>query len=390
MKVILAVGGIRPPLTGIGRYVWELACRLPRIGEFESVRFYRGTGWVEDPAELLLSCGPSQGTRRKLLRNALAVGTYRKLAPAVSWCRLRPYSTSVFHGPNYYLPPFPGAAVSTIHDLSIFLHPEFHPPERVAFMRKEIPDALRRASFLITDSEFVRREVIQFFGWPEDRVIAIPLGVAEEFRPREEFEAQPLLRRLGLRFGGYSLCVATIEPRKNILVLLAAYRLLPDQIRRRYPLVLIGDRGWHNEEILGDIDRGTREGWLLYLGYMEEGELPLIFSAARVFVFPSFYEGFGLPVLEAMASGLPVVCSNRASLPEVTGDAALSVDPDNVVALGAAIERALEDEQWNGEARLASISRASAFTWNSTAKRTAEVYRLAQARFSGTIALPAG
>lgn len=390
MNVILAVGGIRPPLTGIGRYVWELACRLPNLSACESVRFYRGNGWVENPVDLLASSGPDPATRRKLLRNPLVVGAYRTFAPAFSWLRLRPYRDSVFHGPNYYLPPFSGAAVSTIHDLSIFLHPEFHPPERVAFMQKEIPDALRRASVLITDSEFVRREVVEFFGWPEDRVVAVPLGVPEEFHPREQTEVQTLLEHLGLRYGEYSLCVATIEPRKNIRGLLAAYRRLPNGIRRRYPLVLVGDRGWHNEEILDDIDSGAREGWLRYLGYVQEGDLPGVFAAARVFVFPSFYEGFGLPVLEAMASGLPVVCSDRGSLPEVTGNAVLAVDPDDVAELGAAIERALEDEQWNITARSASIQRASKFSWNTTAIRTAEVYRLAQSCFSGRVVPPAG
>ena len=192
-----------------------------------------------------------------------------------------------------------------------------------------------------------------------------------------------------MRFSEYGLCVATIEPRKNIVGLLAAYRLLPDTLRRRFPLVLVGDRGWHNEEILGDIVRAMREGWLRYLGYVAEGDLPLLFSGARMFVFPSFYEGFGLPVLEAMASGLPIVCSNRASLPEVTGEAALLVDPDDVVALGSAIERALEDEQWNRDARPASIERASQFSWDTTAKRTVDVYRLARTSFSGTVARPA-
>lgn len=389
MKVILAVGGIRPPLTGIGRYIWELACRLPRIVDCDSVRFYRTDGWVDDPAKLLSSRGFAADTRRTMLRSSLAVGAYRAVAPAVSWWRLRRYADHVFHGPNYYLPPFPGAAVSTIHDLSIFLHPEFHPPERVAFMRKEIPDALKRATVLITDSEFVRQEVIRFFGWPEQRVVAIPLGVPNEFHPRSAADLAPLLARLGLEPGRFSLCVATIEPRKNILGLLQAYRLLPDALRRRYPLVLIGGHGWHFEEILRDVDRGNEEGWLRYLGYVDERELPSIFSAARAFVYPSFYEGFGLPVLEAMASGVPVVCSNRSSLPEVTGGAALAVDPEDSAALAAAIEQALEDDQWHRQARDASIERASAFDWDVTAKRTVEVYRFALNSFSGTNAGPA-
>lgn len=389
MKIILAVGGIKPPLTGIGRYIWELASRLPRLAECESVRFFRGGRWVQDPTNLLQSRGVGPETRRALLRNPIAVQAYRMFAPAVSWWRLKRCSDSVFHGPNYYLPPFPGAAVSTVHDLSIFLHPEFHPPERVAFMRREIPIALDRAAVLITDSEFVRREVIQFFGWPEDRVVAVPLGVPEEFRPRTEHNVETLLSRFGLKFRCFSLCVATLEPRKNILGLLKAYRLLPDALRRCYPMVLIGGPGWHNEEILGEIERGSREGWLRYLGYVDERVLPLAFSAARVFVYPSFYEGFGLPVLEAMASGVPVVCSNRASLPEVTGGAALTTDPDDAVMLSAAIERALVDDLWNRQATEASIRRASAFSWDATASKTVEVYRLAQHLFSGTAASPA-
>ena len=161
------------------------------------------------------------------------------------------------------------------------------PPERVEVMCREIPIALWRASFLITDSEFIRQEVINYFGWPEDRVRAVPLGVSEDFHQRGIDETAEVMNRFGLVFDGYALCVATIEPRKNIDVLLSAYELIPQSLRNRYPLVLVGGQGWRSEAIHRRIEQRQGQGWLYYFGYVSERELPLLYSGARGFIYPS-------------------------------------------------------------------------------------------------------
>jgi glycosyltransferase involved in cell wall biosynthesis len=375
MKIILAVNAIKPPLTGIGRYTLELANRIPEMQGVESVRFFFEGRWINNIDILLNQSSTKFAIRQRLLRSPLAVSAYHRISPLVLRHRLKSFGDHLYHSPNFYLPPFAGPAIVTIHDLSIFRYPQFHPAERVAFMQREIQVALTRADFLITDSEFIRREIIDFFNWPEEKVQAVPLGVSEEYRPRGQEETVGVLQKFSLDFDGYILCVGTIEPRKNIDVSLAAYEALPKTQRSRYPLVLVGGFGWRSEATHRRIEQGQRQGWLRYLGYVSEIELPLLFSAARGFIYPSLYEGFGLPVLEAMASGLPVLISNRSSLPEVASGAALIAEAEDVRAMTESIRVLLEDDQWRREATKRSLEVAGRYSWEATARKTVEVYR---------------
>jgi alpha-1,3-rhamnosyl/mannosyltransferase len=200
------------------------------------------------------------------------------------------------------------------------------------------------------------------------------------FRPRDAQQLQPVLSRHGLQAGGYTLSVATLEPRKKLDRLIAAYSRLPDSLRRQYPLVLTGSAGWLNGRIRQAIDRGRTEGWLHYLGYVPQDDLPALYAGARALALISIYEGFGLPVLEAMASGTPVLTSNVSSLPEVAGGAALLVDPDDLPAVSGQLERLLTDEPWRASAVAAGLQRARQFTWERCVQRTVEVYASAQQR----------
>lgn len=379
MKVILSVDPIRFPLTGIGRYTFELARELKQAPQVERLRFFSGHGFVEElpgsgrSAKTLSSF--SSSFRRAILKSAAAVEMYRLASPLIKRQVLRGYSDHVFHGPNFYLPPFGGASVCTFHDLSIFTWAHCHPPERVKYMRKEIERTLKRADMLITDSEFTRLEVASYFNWPLDRIRAVPLASSPDFRPRAPDALAAVLGKYKLRPQGYSLYAGTIEPRKNLDALLDAYALLPQPVRRQWPLVLAGYRGWHSGQLHARIDRAVAEGWAHYLGFVEADELPVIYSGARLFVFPSLYEGFGLPVLEAMASGIPVVCSDSSTLPEVAGEAAAMCAPQDVHALSQLIAAGLEDEAWRGQARESGLRRAASFSWRRCAEQTAAVYR---------------
>jgi alpha-1,3-rhamnosyl/mannosyltransferase len=188
-------------------------------------------------------------------------------------------------------------------------------------------------------------------------------------------ESVSVLARLGLVHGGYTLYAGTIEPRKNIEVLLDAYSVLPDAIRQRWPLVLAGYHGWQSEQLHQRIDAAVSAGWARYLGYVADEDLPHLFAGAHLFFFPSHYEGFGLPVLEAMASGVPVVCSNASSLPEVAGGAALMFDPEDADALHQLILTGLEDEVWRKTAKEKGLMQASIFSWRRCANETVSVYR---------------
>ena len=373
MKVILSIDPVRFPLTGIGRYTYELARHLGDIPEIEQLRFFAGHRF----ANALPESAPSRSGdfRRLILNSRIAAGAFRITSRLLKQRTLRGYEDFLFHGPNFYLPPFDGPKVSTFHDLSMFTWAHSHPPGRVRYMQKEIQLMLKHANMLVTDSEYTRCEIATYFGWPLEKIRVVPLACSPDFRPRSHSETRECLRKYSLSFNGYTLYTGTIEPRKNIQSLLGAYMLLPQQTRLRWPLVIAGYRGWKSEELHSRMKAAERAGWLRYLGYMPSNDLPLLFSGARLFVFPSLYEGFGLPVLEAMASGVPVVCSNASSLPEVAGGAAAMCVPNDVETMANLIVAGLEDTIWRAEAKAKGLSRAKVFSWRRCATETAAVYR---------------
>ncbi len=375
MKVVLSIAPIRFPLTGIGRYTYELARALQQTG-LESLQFLRRNR-LQQALPMPDDAHPMATTpswKRWVQKSRIAVFLARRLNAGLQGLALRGLEDHLFHGPNFYLPPFPGRSVVTIHDLCVYLLPHTQPPERVRYMHAEIELSLKRAAALITPTESTRIEVSRFFSWPLERVHAVPEASSPEFKPRSDEELSTGLRPLGLVPGRYALFTGTIEPRKNLGVLLDAYSRLPADARARWPLVIAGFRGWESDDLHRRFERAQREGWLRYLGFVPDRSLPLLMAGARLFAYPSLYEGFGLPVLEAMASGVPVVCSNAASLPEVAGRAAAFHAPDDVDALSNLLRAGLEDDAWRSRAIAAGLERAASFSWDRCARETLAVY----------------
>ncbi len=378
MKVLLDVSPVTLPLSGIGRYALELARHLPAAGVSE-LRYLRGTQVLEsfDPAGL---APPAPAARwrqwlRPLLPYDLVLGPYRRRRARALAQGLRAHDDHILFSPNFSAPPVGGLSVVTLHDLSVFHFPDFHPRDRVNYLREQIHAAVERADHLVTDSGFVRTELLQLFQLSADRVTAIPLGVDAAFRPRAGADIEAVLARHGLRAGAYLLSVGTIEPRKNLAGLLRAYGVLPAALRRRYPLVIAGAYGWNSASLLADIRRLAAAGEVVYLDYVEEGQLGALYAGAAAFGYFSFYEGFGLPVLEAMASGVPVACSASSALPELSAGCALQADPQDVDAMAAALRRALEDEVWRPGAIAQGLARSAQYTWQRTAAAVVAVLR---------------
>jgi alpha-1,3-rhamnosyl/mannosyltransferase len=351
---------LQPHLTGIGRYTLELVRGLPADPRVQKVTTY-ARGRVVPAPERLLTGGPT-------------VRGPRWLRPLNGWRDRRALGRSLFHGPNYFLPHFVERGVVTVHDLSVFRFPETHPAERIAHFTRDLPRSLERAAHVITDTETIRSEVMADLGIPADRITAVPLGVDRAFGPMATADLARFLAPLGLEPGGYALSVSTLEPRKKIAELITAWRCLRADLRGRVPLILVGAKGWRDEELLAAIDKGEREGWLRSLGYVPEGSLPSLYAGARLFLYPSIYEGFGLPPLEAMASGVPVVVAHRSCLPEVCGDAAFYVDPDDVVGFACEIEKALTDEAARCRNVTKGLNRVENFRWERCMSRTVDVY----------------
>lgn len=364
MDVSLLVDSLAPRMSGIGRYCWELCQRIPHQPHVSAMHYYRNGHFVADPARLLED-------QFKLRR---AVGT--KLIPR-PWLRTfshKRLNRTLVHSPNYFLPKEAGWGITTVHDLSVLKYPETHPQKRVAHFAREFATSTAKAVHIITDTETMRQEVIDYLGIPPDNVSAIWLASAPGYQPRPAEAVQPYLSGLGLTYGSYGLSVSTLEPRKRIDALIRAWSRLPPAIRGRFPLVLAGSMGWLNDELSPQIEQGQAAGWLRHLGFVTEDHLPLLYSGAAIFAYPSLYEGFGLPLLEAMASGVPAIASNRSCMPEVCGDAPLYVEPDDDDAMLHAVERAFTDELWRVRARESGLRRAKDFDWERCAQQTAAVY----------------
>lgn len=387
MDVILSVQSIKYPLTGIGRYTYELARHLPHLDEVQALRFFDGEKFIGDlpePGSLsseesvrVSAGGPVYKLKRYLARSQMLVDTYRFLKARTEKSPFKDVEDHIFHGTNFYVPRFPGAAVTTIHDLSVFTMPHFHPRERVSYLCREIEAAMHRVARIITDSDYIKAEIISYFGFPEERISVAKLACGEEFRPRTAEDVAEVLAYYGLTYGEYAFYAGTIEPRKNLSNLIEAYGRLPSSVREKRPLVLVGFKGWNNADILNRIEQGKRAGWIKYLGYVPNDHLPHILSGAALFTFPSWYEGFGLPVLEAMASGVPVMTSPLSCIPEVGGSAVLYAQPDRIDEMTQACERALFDETWRGKARADGLARAATFSWQRCAEDTVHAYALA-------------
>jgi alpha-1,3-rhamnosyl/mannosyltransferase len=360
LRVTLDVDFIAEQNGGIGRYAIELAHGLARHPEVALGTWARGR-IIPDFT--------------RLQRGDPIFRGHRLLRPYRQWRDRRRAQGSVFHAPNYFLPDFIERGVITVHDLSVFRFPESHPIERVRHFEERFASSLARASMIITDTETVRQEVLAHFDLAHERVKAVHLGVQPSFRPHGPEELALILSRWGLAAGGYGLSVSQLEPRKKLAELIRAWRGLPTAARSRFPLVIAGGSGWRNEEIHREIDEGQREGWLQTLGYVPEELLPALYAGARLFAYPSVYEGFGLPPLEAMASGVPVAVSDRSCLPEVCGTAPLFVDPDDEAAFTDRLRKGLEDEEWRASAIRSGIERAAGFSWNRTIEGTVAVYR---------------
>lgn len=360
------IDALSPQMSGIGRYCWELCQRVPRQADVDRVHYYRSGGFVRDPVHYLASrqdCAADRLTRRLLPKRWRQKQVQRRLR------------NSVVHGPNYFLPESAEGGVVTVHDLSVLKYPETHPAERVAHFERDFARSLGRAAAIVTDTEKIRREVIAELGISPDRIHAIHLGVDPRYHHRSKPDVQPYLDSIGLNYRGYGLSVSTLEPRKRIDALIGAWSDLPSALRNRFPMVLAGQKGWLHDRLGPQIDKAISEGWLRWLGFVAEDDLPLLYAGAATFLYPSLYEGFGLPPLEAMASGVPVVVSDRSCLGEVCGDAALYIDPDDHDRFVDMIECALTDENVRIAGAVAGPRRAALFQWERCAEQTAEIYR---------------
>ena len=282
---------------------------------------------------------------------------------------------AVYHETNFILKPYAGPTVVTVHDLSHIRHPEFHKPEVVEVLNRELPQSIERADHVVVVSDVVRDEVLTHFAIAPERVTTVYEGSEERYRPRAKEECEDVLGRLGLGYGKYVLMVATLEPRKGVDVLLDAWQALPQPLRDEYTLVLAGSSGWRNEGLMRQLQAMIDGGGVKYLGYADTDILPQLFSAAAVFAYPSVYEGFGLPVLDAMASGVPVICRQGTSMAEFSRASCVLCETGDAQELVARLSVLLDDAGYRDEVVQRQHAAAAELSWQRCAAEMTAIYR---------------
>lgn len=297
-----------------------------------------------------------------------------------TWARLkRPYADvlldgiDLFHAVNYVLPPLKRArGVLSIHDLGFLRHPEWFSPKVMKPFSRAIREDARRADAVIAVSAATQDDIVSLLGIPPEKILVIHEAADASFRPVSRDTAARLVRDMLGIYDPYLLFVSTVEARKNVTGLLKAFSRADIPHR----LIIAGGAGWRSEEVFELVEKLDLSERVLFTGYLRDRSLfPALYSAADAFVFPSWHEGFGLPVLEAMACGCPVIASNTSSLPEIGGDAAIYVSPENTDELARKMELVTGDTALNKVLREKGVARAAGFSWRACAEKTRDCYR---------------
>jgi glycosyltransferase involved in cell wall biosynthesis len=351
--------------SGIGQYIVHLAYLLPRV---DAGRAYTILQSRKDRIDL-----PDAPNARRLNLWTPSHHRFEQFALPIELSCAR---FDLLHSPDF-IPPFRGQyrRMITVHDLTFLRYPQYLTPESRRYYNDQITHAVSIADHILADSHATKTDLIDLLGVPPAQITVVWLAHDERFRPKAAQFTRPRLDRLGVR-GTYLLFVGTFEPRKNVAGLLNAYRILLDRAGSVLQLVIAGRRGWLFDETVAQVEHlGLRER-VVFLDAASDDDLLALYNGAATLILPSHYEGFGLPVLEAMACGTPVVISDRGSLPEIAGSAALVVDPDDPDALAASIERILRDPDLAAQLRQKSLARAAEFTWERCARETLAAYHL--------------
>lgn len=357
---------------GIGRYVRELVAAVGRVAS-------------EDAAYRLFVAGASKRTMPEDVPTGFA--WYPTPIKPVWWARIWHRArlplpveaivgrVNLFHATDFVLPPtLPSTrTILTVHDLSFVRVPESASPSLKRYLDQVVPRSVRRADLVLADSQATKDDIVDLYGLSPDRIRVLLSGVDVSFKP-SSVVFMTIRKKYNLPDRPYLFSIGTVQPRKNYVRLVQALALLRSR-GHDLSLVIAGGKGWLEDPIYSAIRDSGMQEYVHFIGFADEQDLPALYTHAECFVFVSLYEGFGLPILESMGCGTPVVTSNVSSLPEVTGDAGLMVDPYDIEAIADAITRILEDSALRDTLTARGLARVKQFTWENSARQLIDIYR---------------
>ena len=378
MKIIINTNALLHPLTGIGQYTYQLSKKLKEVDAENDYCYYYGYF-----SKALL--GGTNGSRIWIVRSLKK--WFKKIPLVGRWGRpLRTkanrflqkffrYEFDLYFEPNFIPLPEIHAkkTVTMVFDLSAVLYPEWHPKERVEVFRREFASGIARSDMVITATQFMKRQIMDNLQVPESKIAVVPIDCNKQiFGIRDPQEAERFRKQEELP-EKYLMFVGNIEPRKNILLLLKAF-LMQGTSGEDLGLVFCGPAGWKNGAVFDFIRQNDLMGRIRLMHYVTEKQLCLLYNRAQALVYPSFYEGFGLPPLEAMSSGCPVIVSDIQVHREVCGDAVLYADPKSPEQMAEAIRRILEEPGLADDLRKKGLEQAAKFSWENTARETLKIF----------------
>ncbi|HEY4715602.1 MAG TPA: glycosyltransferase family 1 protein [bacterium] len=364
MKILINTISLLSPFTGAANYTYQIARNLTETDLVnEYLYFYR---YYSKKLKHFNKRSNFFYSLTELARNIPFLRTELRKLKRIG-ATLKEHDFDLYFEPNFIpLDIKAKKTVVTVFDFSFKVHPEWHPKDRVLYFENNFWNNIDRADRIIVISNFVKESAINLFGFKSEKLKTIYLGYdTNVFRSYPKDELVVTRKKYSLP-ENFILFAGSIEPRKNLNNLIQAYAALDDSVKKEFKLVLAGFKGWKNKEVQGSLRRFKNN--IILLGYLPEKELGKLYNLAALFVYPSFYEGFGLPPLEAMACGCPVVVSNTSSMPEVCSNAAYYVDPYDSENIAAGLKKVLMNEELKRSLRQSGLERAAMFSWRKSAE----------------------
>lgn len=359
---------------GIGRYTRELIRTVTAIDRTNNYQLFSAKLIDKPPIAHPLPTGHHIDYRAALLSERWLYRLwYRARIPLP--VQVFTGKIDLFHSPDFVLPPVAGniPTLLTVHDLSFVHFADVYVPTLVAYLNKVVPWSVQRATHILADSEATKRDLIEIYGVSAEKVSTLYAGVSPHFQPiTKEKQFRAVRKKYGLGTAPYIFTVGTVQPRKNYRMLIRAFASIAQQFPHN--LVVAGGKGWLFDDILAEIEAQGLVGRVHFIGFADDEDLPTLYSDATLFVMPSIYEGFGIPILEAMASGAPVVASNASCLPEVVGDAGMLLDPNDQRAWTHAMMALLQDAPQRARLVGRGALQVRKFTWQKSAEQLLALY----------------